>query len=461
MINFKITSFDNEAFISVVKPTGKSIPLKIGEIIRADVMEILPTGGVTLKIKGEFLTAKTEVPLDKGASVFFKVAGQPVEGKELRLQFMGYTDETAKGQDIAKPFFNFKDSAIPKLIQDLSNNIVNTKNPDISKIQNLNAEILKALPSDITLLPKDVRGQLQNLLQASLKTTGQGIQTRLEGFINELPEQIKNLPFVEGLKKDLIVSMEKLLQTPLKSVLQDTGVALEAKLKNIATLLAQTENNRDILSQSGHEEPLKAALKEALLPDAKHLQLQPDTTTLKKDMKADLLQLRQLFSDEGKAVIKDPAVQNMTLTQREGAVRFIDGMLKDIETFQLLSKTTDSFYTFLPVSWQELKDGEVSFKKGRSDAKGESFSCSINLDLEKFGTLKIRVMMYNNEFSVSFKPENPEFQKTLDSNAAELQAAFREKRLNLKAVTVLDINDHSFEQLENLESSDRMISIKA
>ncbi len=102
-------------------------------------------------------------------------------------------------------------------------------------------------------------------------------------------------------------------------------------------------------------------------------------------MKAGLLQLKQFIVEEGKEAVKTFSGHDLTATQRESTVRLIDGLIKDIETFQVLSKTTNSFYTFLPISWQELKDGEISFKRGQSDAKGIPYSCRINLDLERFG----------------------------------------------------------------------------
>ncbi|WP_333653337.1 flagellar hook-length control protein FliK [Dissulfurispira sp.] len=469
MINFKITGLDN-TFISIEKPTGKAISLKLGEIVKAEVIDMLPTGGVTLKVKGDFITAKTDIPLEKGAIAFFKVTDLPVEGKDLKLQFMGYTPESAKEQEMTLPSFNLKESPIPKLIQELTNSLSDIKNSAVcgkeadsltSKLQNINSEILKALPSDINSLPKEVRMQLQNLLQASLKITGQSIQTRLDNFISQLPEGIKNHPLVQNLTKDLTVSIEKLLQTPMKGILQDTGVALEAKLKAIVEMFQQMEYSGSLKAEAGRQEEV------TILPQGKdavtHEQKQPlqhDMTAIKKDLKAGLLQLKQLVVEDGKETLKGFPTADLTPTQREIAVRVIDGLIKDIETFQVLSKTTDSFYTFLPINWQELKDGEVSFKRGRSDAKGISYSCRINLDLERFGKLSVMVMMYNKEFLVSFRAENPAFQAILNNNAKELQDSFIARGLNLKAVNVLDSNDASLEQFERPESFENQVNIK-
>ena len=51
MINFKISNVDS-GLISIEKPSGKSLPLQLGETVKAEVMEVLPSGEVTLKIKG-------------------------------------------------------------------------------------------------------------------------------------------------------------------------------------------------------------------------------------------------------------------------------------------------------------------------------------------------------------------------------------------------------------------------
>ena len=126
-----------------------------------------------------------------------------------------------------------------------------------------------------------------------------------------------------------------------------------------------------------------------------------------------------------------------------------------------LSKTTDSFYTFLPLNWKELRDGEISFKRGQGGAEGgTAYSCRINLDLKEFGKLSVMVVMYNKDFFVSFKAERPAFKSLLDEHLEELKGSFVEQGLSLKAVT-LDRDNALFGQLEKLESSERIINIKA
>lgn len=462
MINASIAS----GFLTIEKPSGKVISLILGEVIKAKIMDILPSGGVSLKIKGDLITARTEIPLEKGVSAFFKVIDLPSENKDLKFQFIGYASASSKKQEMSA--FILKDSSIPKLIMELTNLIQNSQQSKVGsditlpKLQAIHLEILKSLPPDVNLLPKDVRIKLQGLLQSSLKLTGQSIHSRLTEFINQLPEGLKDHPIVDGIKKDLMVSIEKLLQTPMKNILQDTGIVLEPKLKAIARLFLQMEQFDNLKSSAEKHPPAATSMNKDDVEVQQNL-IQHGLSAIKKDLKAGLLQLRQLLVEE--AQVEKPGITAQKtanaefITLKSELSGKIGLLLKDIETLQLLSKTTNSFYTFLPLIWQDLKDGEVSFKRGRSDAKGVSYSCRINLELERFGRLSAMVMMHNREFIVFFKTDNPGLQAILDSNTKDLYKAFNESGMHLKAVNFLNTNE-LLEQIEELQTEGN-ISIRA
>jgi flagellar hook-length control protein FliK len=458
MINFKITGHDSESFLTVIMPTGKSISLKLGEIVKAEVMDILPSNSVTLKIKNGFITAKTEVPVEKGFSAFFKIilSSGTSGDKGINLQFMGYAADKTKswGQKSETVFADTNSRVISKLVQELINTLVDAKklvvsgqvpaDKQIAKLHSLNTELLKILPPDINSLPKEIKTQIQNLLQASLKITGQSIQARLDNLIsqiNHFPVIVKNHPFVETLKRDLMVSMEKLRQTPLKIALSNTGVALEAKLRAIA--IAET-----------------ISVKAGVSSMASGLFTQNEAA-LRKDFKAALLSLRQVIISEGKDAAKNLLVQQTASIYKESAVRIIDGLVKDIETYQALSKTTDSFYTFLPLNWNELKDGEIVFKKGSGHTNSPSHSCRIRLDLEDLGKLSIMIFICNRELSVSFRVEDSEFRAVIESHAHMLKELFTVKGMSIRTVNIMAFDDPAAEQMEKIESFEGSVNIKA
>jgi len=72
VINFKTASIEAE-YISIVKPAGKSILLKPGENVKAQVVDILPDGGVVLRLKGSLVEAYSEIPLEKGTQLNLKI----------------------------------------------------------------------------------------------------------------------------------------------------------------------------------------------------------------------------------------------------------------------------------------------------------------------------------------------------------------------------------------------------
>lgn len=481
MINFKITGHDSESFLTVIRPGGKNIPLKIGEIVKAEVMDILPSGGVTLKIKGGFITAKTEVPVEKGFSAFFKITlqgghqkvadflGRQPGDEGINLQFMGYAPDKTKsgGQKSEAVFVDANSRIVSKLAQELTASLMDAKKliasgqmPDkqITKLHSLNTELLKILPPDINSLPKEVKTQIQNLLHSSLKITGDNIQAKIDsliGQLNQLSNTIKNHLATETLKKDLMISIEKLQEVPLKIALRNTGVALEAKLKAFLTI-----KSLRLFGDPGVAAEAIPAIDSAS-SKASGLFLQDDISALKKDFKATLLYLRQIITGEAKDAIKNPSVERAASAHKESAVRIIDGLVKDIETYQALSKTTDSFYTFLPLNWNELKGSEIAFKKGGGHANSPSHSCRIRLDLEHLGKLSIMIFIYGREFFVSFRVEDPKFRAVIESNTDMLKELFTVKGMSLRTVNVINFDDPAAEQMEKIESFDRLINIKA
>ncbi|HMK60761.1 MAG TPA: flagellar hook-length control protein FliK [Dissulfurispiraceae bacterium] len=420
MINFKVSGL-SDGLITVTKPLGKPIPLNVGEIVKGEVMDLLSTGAVTLRIKGSFITAKTDIPLQKDTQVMLKVIGTTSSPSELKLQFMGLAEKEES------PPQQPKGETLNKFLQQFISPGNDTPIP-AEKIESL----LKLLPSDIAHIPKDIRIQLQIILQDSLRATGQDIQSRLDQLLKSLPDGLKDQPIMKDLKLEVAASIDKLLSDSsadnLKSLLRDTGIALESKLKTVAELLQQSKG----------------------LPGSEAAGVQKmDQALIGNDLKANLLRLKD-------AIVSG----NSNDISFKTAAASVDGMLRDIETYQLLSRTTQSFYTFLPVGWQELRDGEIAFSQGRETANDKTFSCRLNLDLEDYGKLVIMVLSHNKEFFVSFKPENDDFKMMLAGSINKLEAQFAGKGLNLKGLRVLDKDDMSLEQLENLEPYDRIINIK-
>ncbi len=279
MINFKITSLVN-GNLTIESAPGKSVLLSPGETVKAEVTNILSSGNVTLRIKGELITAKTDVPLQQGQTAFFQVSDSPSSANELRLRFIGY-EETSQGATPPENFMSTPEGqTLAGLILELSDSLPKDQNSPStltgdrsaatqsgaatltadkgSTAQSSEADtfplnkvesLLKALPADINALPEETKTQLQDLLVASLRSTGQSIQSRLVTVSDQLSDTLANSPAAENFKTDIMLNMESLLSAPLKNALLNTGVVLEAKLKSEAIQMQFTAVPADTESQ--------------------------------------------------------------------------------------------------------------------------------------------------------------------------------------------------------------------
>jgi hypothetical protein len=437
MINFKISELSS-GLITVTKPLGKPISLNIGEIVKAEVVDLLSSGGVTLKIKGSYITARTDMPVQKESQITLKVMASSSAPSELRLQFLGAAENSQTETS------DLQGAALGRLVKEMAG--LNPKNISAGNVTNL----VKALPQDINQIPQDVRQQLLNILREGLQSTGRDIQSRIDALFRDLPLSFKNQSFIQGLQLDVAVSAEKLLSDGLKGLLRDTGVALEAKLKAVAELLQSASK-----ASSAAGEPATAATKAAFGSDLKSLVSTADRMSIENDLKTNLLRLRESLTAASESM------PGKDISSIKSSISAVDGMLKDIESYQLMSRATGSFYTFLPVSWQELRDGDIAFQNNDEEGKIQSSSCRLTLDLDNFGKLVVMVLMHGGEFLVSFQPEKAEFRKLLSANMDGLDEQFREKGLNLKAARVLDSEDKLLENLDHPGPFRRIINIKA
>jgi flagellar hook-length control protein FliK len=121
----------------------------------------------------------------------------------------------------------------------------------------------------------------------------------------------------------------------------------------------------------------------------------------------------------------------------------VDKLLRNLEFFQLTSHVNDAVYTFLPLSWQELRDDELSFKKSR-DEKNESYTCEINLDLEPLGKLNVSVTVSEGRFFVTFYTEESSLKEVIGACAGLLESRFSDAGLLLAAVNVTQKEKVSF-----------------
>jgi len=441
--------------ITLLKPVGKEIPLRLGEIIEGQVVDIFPYGGLTLKVKGGYLPARTNLNFEKQETLFLKVLGQSGEGGELAFQFLNSKTGPEGRQSQAKTSLGFDLEKIEDLTKKLSDLILKNNGPgieegkdpgsilvprslDVQKIRGLLEGLLKALPSNIQSLSRGLRNQIQQLLQFSLKGSGQDIQTKIAQLPTQLPEGLNIPDLVQGLKGAQLFFGERFNAEQLKTALENSGVVLESKLRAFVN-----SNDNDVL----------------ILNNAK----------IKNDIKSILLQLKAMLEQKGEPQNSPGLIGKIlgglekTLGKEVGPFQKTQGrietLLKDVETYQLLSKISDSFYSFLPVCWAELKRGELVFKR-RQQSRGTSYSCAIHLDLEKLGPISVFIFMQDRDFFMTFQVDQLDLKAMIQTHLEELRKNFSREGLNLKNISLLGRSENLPDPFDFVESEETIISIR-
>jgi len=239
---------------------------------------------------------------------------------------------------------------------------------------------------------------LDMLAQLSTSRAGSSELQELFNMLKSLPESIKTaIPEFKSLEQ-LLLDMKQLDGKVLKAFVETSGVAFETRLK-----IAVTGDPASILQN------LMALQTEG-------------------DLKVLLFRLRSLLKDRN--VLEALKHSGHDISE---VSRMVDKFIKNIEFFQLTSKFNDMFYTFLPVLWDELKDGEFLFRKNREKGK-ESYTCDINLDLESIGKLSISVTILDKSFFITFYSERHEVNELIKSQKHVLEGRFASQGLPLKAI---------------------------
>ncbi|WP_457640725.1 hypothetical protein [Persephonella sp.] len=201
MINIKPFNYNYE-FITIAKPLGKSITLKAGETVRAEVIDILPSGGVVLKTKGSYITVNTEIPLQKDTSLLLKILNTPQTDHKLKIQIIAVLNKNGT--------VNVNPTA--QLTTEQLSQFLKTETVQKSFIEN----IVKLIPQKIENLEPHTKLTLINLLQNSIKSD------------KIIPEILKNIPYLQN----LLVQVKDITPEKLQLALLNSGILFETKLKN-------------------------------------------------------------------------------------------------------------------------------------------------------------------------------------------------------------------------------------
>ena len=448
--------------------------LKPGDVVRGRVVQAAESGELSLRIAGTVVRARSTHPIPVGASLLFRVLSrqdapdavgvrlhllQMADVPEMELPGTGGTPGSA-APSMADAAGDVPLEALRNLVRELQSR-VSLKGAQGEDLGATVRQLLKALPQDPASLPRELRRELLGMLRWSLRDAGEGTHRRAALLLRDSAfrdwmasreaSRHADAPFPGT---PFLAEAGKILGVSMKSLLRETGVAFESKLRALAkAILAEEEAG---VSREGMEGRTWSPAGVQALPE--------------NDLKAILLQLRRGHMDgqsppAGTETAEDAGITAGNTASRsagglEKLLPMVEGLLRDIELFQLLSKLTGSFYTFLPLIWRGLREGDIAFKRSRSRGSEPIHYCVLNLDFEVLGRLLVVAMLHDGDCFLSFRADHEGFQSALRGSAHELEEMFRREGLRLGGISFPAADDPQLASFENLDAFESVLSLK-
>jgi hypothetical protein len=225
---------------------------------------------------------------------------------------------------------------------------------------------------------------------------------RLADLLSKLPESLRqNLPEIDIVGRFLL-QIDNLSGKTMKDIVQNGGIFFETKLRILALGL-EADGGVDI--EAGR-----------IITD---------------DLKATLLRLKDTFLAPA---VLEHLRSSVSPDELLGALNMV---LRNIEFYQLQSKLSDSLQFFLPLVWKQLKDGEIIVREyDRGDPGERSYACTVNLELEHIGKIRVVLVYEAGYVHVTCAAEDKRFSQLFQEGMDMLEKQFRSSGLRLGHLAV-------------------------
>jgi hypothetical protein len=230
-----------------------------------------------------------------------------------------------------------------------------------------------------------------------------GAMEMLVRLLAALPEPLKeNLPEIDIISR-FMLKIEDVSGKTLQEIFENGGVFFEAKLRGLARGTGAEGASADM--EAGR--------------------------IMASDLKASLLRLKDMFL--APAVLEHLRGRQNT----DELLCALNTVIRNIEFYQLQSKLTDSLQFFLPVIWCDLRDGEVIMREyDRGKTGDRSVTCTVNLDLERAGRVRVNLISQGGCVHVTCIAEKSDFARLLQEGVAVLTDQFDAAGIGLGHIVV-------------------------
>ena len=291
-------------------------------------------------------------------------------------------------------------------------------------LEDIKPLIVKDLPKAINEVIKNIQNLKPSISSKEaiikleeIKTTVQTPQ--LQDSIKQIIMNLEATPTKET--KSIIDLLTKILK-PLQNTEQVVDKKVVLDIKNIIQDVKLSITKSDPI----HSEPVKNILKELSVLNAP-AKLSPEQN------------IKEILNNDLKAVLhkaSEEVVKLQTPVQAE-VLKSIDKLALQIDYYQLVSHLSNSSSLYIPFSWEQMQDGEVSIKHSKDD----KFYCDIELTLKDYGDLNVRLTLYDkNQLNINIHADSDEFKEIMKEAIAELRTALIDIQITPREIRIHEKN---------------------
>jgi len=312
------------------------------------------------------------------------------------------------------------------------------KNPTLKELGSLTSstrelvQLLKkettplALQKQLTSFLSDIKDISPKNLQAKILDSGLFLENRLKNIQAPQVEVKVSLQELTKLLESSKLPNVRQLATQIKELLSSDvfkSISNENTMKNIKPDISQ------LIDICQKVQTLRERIVQRMESNLDK-SMSPNDILFSKDVKELVGRLTQLIKPENlihqthtkeslshdfKAILlkAQEEIQNSTLTNKQELLKHIDKTLLTIDYQQLVSHLSNATSLFIPYSWNALEEGEISIKS----AKDGKFFTDIELQLKKFGLLKLRLGIFEeNQLNININAQTPALKTILQKN---------------------------------------------
>lgn len=333
-------------------------------------------------------------------------------------------------------------------------------NPTLKELNSVSSsikELHQTLQKEKNPLP--IEKQLTSFLSNVKNISEEGLKTKIENSGLFLENKIKNLQTPQVALKSALTELSKILDatklpnvqsinTQLKELLssdlfknisnKDLLKTLKSDLSSLTSLSKNVQNVLEQLSQR-----LNSLLDKTIQPNDALFSKETKSLFDKINLlnKPELLQTqasaKELFSQDLKAVLlkAHEEVKNSTSPNKAELLKQIDKLTLQIDYHQLLSQLNNSTSLYIPYSWDALENGNITIKS----AKDDKFFTDIELNLKDYGELKLRLGMFEtNQLNINISAQSKELKKIIQDNIGTLKQQLIDVNIVPASIRFLD-----------------------